>query len=142
MMKKITFNLLVCSVLLSFMAKAQHISHTNDVTQIAPEVIFTKMLNTPEIKNQEVKLVIVTFAPGEISGAHRHPIPTIVYVLEGEIETTFEGKVTRLKQGDTFWEDPNGLHTEAKNLSADKPAKLLVYFIGDKKKPFLIPEKK
>ena len=141
-MKNTVLNILVCSVFLTITAKAQHTMKTNDVTQIAPEVIFTKMLNTPEIKNQEVKLVIVTFAPGEISGAHRHPIPTIVYVLEGDIETTFDGKVTRLKQGDTFWEDPNGLHTEAKNLSPDKPAKLLVYFIGDKEKPFLIPEKK
>jgi quercetin dioxygenase-like cupin family protein len=122
-------------------AKAQH-SMTHEVSKIPPAVIFKKLLNTPGIKNQEVRMVLVTFAPGEISGGHRHPIETIGYVLEGEVESTFDGSVHRFKKGDAFYERPNGLHAGTKNLSKTKEAKLLVYFIGDPGKPFLIPEKK
>ena len=140
-MKKIIFSSIIFSIAFAITAKAQH-SMTNDVTAIPPKVIFKKLLNTPDIKNQEVKMVLVTFAPGEVSGGHRHPIETIAYVLEGEIESTFDGKVQRFKKGDVFYQRPNGLHAGTKNLSKTKEAKLLVYFIGDPAKPFIIPEKK
>lgn len=113
----------------------------NDVIKTPPAVIFKKLFNTPGIKNQQVQMVLVTYAPGEVSGGHRHPIETIAYVLEGEVESTFDGKVQRFKKGDAFYERPNGLHAGTKNLSATKEAKLLVYFIGDPDKPFVIPEK-
>lgn len=138
-------NLLGVSILvfaLSFNAMAQHGGKSTEVTKTPPKVVFSKLINTKEIKNQEVKMVLVTFAPGEASNAHRHPIPTIGYVLEGEIASTFEGKTYIYKKGDTFWEEPNGLHNSTRNLSKTKPAKLLAYFIGNKEQPFLIPEKK
>lgn len=86
-------------------------------------------------------MVIVEFAPGEISSAHRHPLPTFGYVLEGELESTFEGKVYHYKKGDPFYEFPNGLHSGTRNMSKDKPAKLLAFFVGEKGKPILVPEK-
>lgn len=139
-MKKLTLSFLVlCAGFVS--AYAQHDMKSVDVTQTPPEVIFKKVINTPQLKNQQITMVVVTFAPGEISGAHRHPIQTVAYVLEGELESTFNGKVERFKKGDAFYEDPNGLHAETKNLSKTKPAKLLVYFIGDKGKTFITAAK-
>jgi quercetin dioxygenase-like cupin family protein len=85
-------------------------------------------------------MVLVSFAPGEVSGSHHHPVPTFGYVLEGELESTFEGKVYRHVAGDSFFEETNVPHW-TRNVSPDKPAKLLVIFIGDKGKPFLVPEK-
>jgi quercetin dioxygenase-like cupin family protein len=139
-MKKMIFSSLVLSITFAITAKAQH-PMADDVNKTPPAIIFKKLLNTPEIKNQEIKIVLVTFAPGEVAGSHRHPIETIAYVLDGEIESTFDGKVQRFKKGEVFYERPNGLHAETKNLSKTKEAKLLVYFIGDPDKPFLIPEK-
>lgn len=135
-MKKFSLSLLVfCAAFIT--AHAQHDMKSVDVTKTPPEVIFKKVINTPKLKNQEITMVVVTFAPGEVSGAHRHPIQTVAYVLEGELQSTFNGKVQRFKKGDAFYEDPNGLHAETKNLSATKEAKLLVYFIGDKGLPFI-----
>ena len=121
-------------------ASAQHSIAKKDITQTPPAVVFTKLLNNKNVINQQIQLVLVKFAPGEVSGAHRHPIPAIAYVLEGEIESTFNGKVKKFKKGEAFFEDPNLLHAATKNLSSTKPASLLVYFIGDQKKPFIIPE--
>ena len=138
-MKKITLTFLAASGIL-LTASAQHADHS--VTATPPKVIYSKLLNTPSLKDQEFRMVIVTFAPGETSSGHRHPIPTFGYVLEGELESTFDGKVYHYKTGDTFYEEPGRLHTSTKNLSKDKPAKLLAMFIGDKGTPFLVPESK
>jgi len=140
---KLIFNILICCSVFTFTANAQHGANkkAKDLNQIPPQVILSKMINNDKINNQEIKLVIVTFAPGEVAAAHRHPMPSALYLMEGDMEMTFEGKVTRLKKGDTFWEDAHGLHTEAKNLNADKPAKLLVFFIGDKDDAISVPEK-
>lgn len=143
-MKKVTYYLAGICLAVSVSAQAQHKaeSHTPTATAIPPKMIFKKLLNEGSLKNQEVQMVVVTFGPGESSAAHRHPIPTFGYVLEGELESTFEGKVYHYKTGDAFYEEPNGLHNSTRNMSPDKPAKLLAYFVGDAGKKFLIPEKK
>jgi len=138
-MKK-TAMILLASAAFSAGASAQDKPAKKDITQTPPAVVFTKLLNNAKVNNQEIRLVLVKFAPGEVSGAHRHPIPAIAYVLKGEIESTFDGKVKRFKKGEAFYEDPNLLHAETKNLSKTKSAELLVYFIGDEKKPFITPE--
>ncbi|WP_162276935.1 cupin domain-containing protein [Mucilaginibacter pedocola] len=140
-MKKIALLTFITASLFTGIARAQHNPAHEEVTATPPKVIFSKLLNTPSLKNQEFKMVVVTFAPGEASSGHRHPIPTFGYVLEGELESTFEGKVYRYKAGDTFYEEPDGLHNGTRNVSADKPARLLAIFIGDAGKPFLVPEK-
>ena len=122
-------------------AKAQE-SGKSPVTGVPPRLILRQLIQTSGLKEQEVKVVIVEFEPGEISTAHRHPIPTFGYVLEGELESTFDGKVYHYKAGDAFFERPNGLHSGTRNMSKDKPAKLVAFFVGDKGKPFLVPEKK
>jgi len=86
-------------------------------------------------------MILVTFQPGEIGAAHRHPIPTFAYVIQGEFESTFDGKVYHYKTGDTFYEEAGKLHGETKTIG-NTPVKMLAIFIGDKGKPFIVPEKK
>lgn len=57
-------------------------------------------------------MVLVTFQQGEIGAAHRHPVPTFAYVIQGKFESTFDGKVYHYKTGDTFYEKPGKLHGE------------------------------
>ncbi|WP_114941185.1 cupin domain-containing protein [Mucilaginibacter endophyticus] len=140
-MKKVILPVILLATFFANKVSAQHAGHET-VTATPPKVIFSKILNTESLKNQEFKMVVVTFGPGEQSSGHRHPIPTFGYVLEGELESTFEGKVYRYKAGDTFYEEPNGLHNGTRNVSKTKPAKLLAIFVGDAGKPFLVPEKK
>jgi len=57
------------------------------------------------------------------TGTHRHPGPTIIYVLEGELsETTREGTAT-LKAGQAVWRVARHEH-DVRNLSA-RPARAL-----------------
>jgi len=140
-MKKFEFALLILFTVLASKAKAQH--PAQEATKHTPKVLFQREITSlPDVKGQEVKIVEVTLAPGEVANAHRHPQATIGYVLEGEVESTFEGHKYLYKTGDTFWEEPNGLHNQTRNMSQTKEARLLVYFLGAKGTPFIVPEKK
>ncbi|SDD54454.1 Cupin domain-containing protein [Dyadobacter soli] len=135
-----TIATILVTFLISNYAIGQHSGASHGAT--APELIYKKKLDMPGLEGKEVRMGIVTYAPGEVSPPHRHPIAIFGYVLEGEIEITFEGEKTIKKKGDPFYEQPEGLHNGTRNLSKTKPAKLLVYFLGDEGKPLLVLEPK
>jgi quercetin dioxygenase-like cupin family protein len=100
--------------------------------------LMTKALeNAP---GKEGTLIIVEYAPGGADPVHRHNASAFVYVLEGSIEMQMKGgeKVT-LHPGDTFYEDPEGIHLVGKNASNTKPAKFLVFLVKEKGAPVLTP---
>ena len=106
---------------------------------IQSKLILTELLNEPGINNKEVKMEIVDFSPLSVSAPHRHPCPTFGFVLEGTIESIFEGKVSLYNKGDSFYEASNGLHTKTRNPDRVKPARLLVFYILDPHKPTSVP---
>ena len=84
----------------------------------------------PDFPGKEGLLVEVEFAPGHVDAPHRHDAHVFVYVLEGSVEMGVAGgKPVVLKRGDTFYENPQDVHTVGRNLSKTKPAKLLVFFV-------------
>jgi len=103
--------------------------------QISDTTILKQLLNGKGINNKEVQMEIVTFPPGSISSPHKHPCPTFGYLLQGELESVFDGIRHVYKAGDSFYEKPNGLHSLTRNNSKSEPAKLLVFFINDPSRP-------
>ena len=62
------------------------------------------------------QLLTVEFAPGEVSAAHRHNAHTFVYVLEGSVVMQVQGgEAKTLTSGQTFYENPDDIHTVANN---------------------------
>ena len=106
--------------------------------KITESTLLKQFINERGITNREVQMEVVNFPPGSSSPAHRHPCPTFGYVLEGELESVFEGKHHIYKQGDSFYENTNGLHAVTRNNDPAKTAKLLVFFIAEKNKPTTI----
>jgi quercetin dioxygenase-like cupin family protein len=92
------------------------------------------------VPGKEVAMITVDYSPGAADPVHRHNASAFVYVLEGSIEMQMKGgeKVT-LHPGDTFYEDPEGIHLVGRNASDTKPAKFLVVLVKDKGAPILIP---
>ena len=100
--------------------------------------LMTKALaNAP---GKEVTMITVDYAPGGADPVHRHNASAFVYVLEGSIEMQMKGdKKVTLHPGDTFYEDPEGIHLVGKNASDTKSAKFLVVLVKEKGAPILIP---
>ena len=76
-----------------------------------------------------VSSLVVTMAPGEETGRHKHPVPTYGYILEGEITVLYEGRGPRTyTEGEAFMEAEDVWHN-GRNSGAG-PARVLVVFMG------------
>jgi quercetin dioxygenase-like cupin family protein len=88
----------------------------------------------------EATIVEVTYPPGGVNTAHRHPCPVIGYVLEGAVRMQIMGQPERIyKQGDTFSETPSDVHLVSANASQETPARFLAYFVCDHETPLSVP---
>lgn len=103
--------------------------------------VLEQLINETGIDNKNVIMQVVTFPPLNVGAAHRHPCPLFAYVLEGELESTFEGKTYHYKKGDAFYEFKNGLHESTRNPDAKNAARLLVFYISEKGDATYISEK-
>lgn len=92
-----------------------------------------------DIPNPEVSVITLTVGPGAVSPAHEHIGPVFAYILEGEIENQVEPNGPKTyKPGDYFYEPAMHVHKMLRNLSKTKPAKLLIFQVGEKGKQFTI----
>lgn len=82
-------------------------------------------LTTDELRwaRTHVQVNLDTWEPRAEVGRHRHPGPTIMYVLEGELEETREGGTRTLRAGDVVWNPGKTTHN-VRNRS-DHPARAL-----------------
>ena len=91
----------------------------------------------PQTDRPEIVSVIGTIEPGGRTPLHEHPVPTYVYILEGEVELqTAGGEPHRYKAGEAYIEALNSKHQLFNNR--DAPAKVLVVFVGDEGQPTTI----
>jgi quercetin dioxygenase-like cupin family protein len=85
----------------------------------------------------------VNYAPGQMSGRHRHPGFVIGYVLEGEyLFAVNDNAPVTLKPGQMFFESfdkPNEVHAVSGNASKTAPAKILAIVFHKKGDPVTIP---
>jgi len=101
------------------------------------ELVTKALMNVP---GKEVTMITVDYPPGGADPVHRHNASAFVYVLEGSIVMQMKGeKQVTLHPGETFYEDPEGVHLVGKNASDTKPAKFVVFLVKNKGAPILIP---
>lgn len=90
----------------------------------------------PLFRNQ-ITALRAELAPGGQTGRHMHPVPTFVYVLEGELTVEADGHGTKVyKTGDAFLESVNNWHNGINRTNA--PTKFLVVFSGEEGKANLV----
>ena len=92
--------------------------------------------------DMQLSVAEITLAPGAQGTKHRHPGPTFVYVLAGDVEAEFEGVPARTYHaGDTIYEDPRQLHISTRNPSKAAPARILVFHLSHNGEALTQPEK-
>jgi quercetin dioxygenase-like cupin family protein len=92
------------------------------------------------VPGKEVTMITVDYAPGAVDPVHRHDAPAFVYVLEGSIVMQMKGgEAVTLGPGETFYEEPEGIHLVGRNASDTKPAKFIVVLVKEKGAPILTP---
>jgi len=103
----------------------------------AKRTVLTKQ-DLSGIPGREGVMVITEIAPGGKEPRHTHPGDIFVYVLEGTITLSMEGKPTAtVEQGGVFFVPAGTVHS-GENLGKT-PVKLLVTFVVEKGKPLTTP---
>lgn len=110
-------------------------------TQAPPaSLVFEYDLPDVVMHHWEVRATEIHYEPGGTSAAHRHPGITLVYVLEGEIESGVDdGAVRNYGPGQMFMETPNQLHRVSRNASQTEPARFLAILLTEKGAPMVKP---
>jgi quercetin dioxygenase-like cupin family protein len=97
--------------------------------QSGNQTVVGETITYPRPGTAQITTLIVTMEPGETTGWHKHGVPLVGYILEGEITTDYGSKGTRIfKKGDAFLEAMDWRH-DARN-SGETPTRILVVFIG------------
>ncbi|MCT8165335.1 MULTISPECIES: cupin domain-containing protein [unclassified Pseudomonas] len=102
-------------------------------------VVFYQPL--PNVPGKSMRGVIVDYAPGAASPAHRHPKSAFIYatVLEGEVRSSVDGEPPHTyKAGENWYEAPGAFHGVSANASDSKPAKLMAVFVLDSSETVLV----
>jgi quercetin dioxygenase-like cupin family protein len=85
---------------------------------------------------------VLTVEPGAVSHPHEHIGPVFAYILEGEVENQVDPHPAKTyRAGEYFYEPPMHVHRLLRNLSKSKPAKLLIFQVGEEGKQFTIDVK-
>jgi quercetin dioxygenase-like cupin family protein len=87
----------------------------------------------PATGTPEISSVIITVQPGGQSNLHKHPVITVVHVLEGEADLHVGEKVFHYKAGDAWVEPINELN-QIFNVGT-VPLRNLVVFVGSEGTP-------
>ncbi len=114
--------------------------HMRNMSSVAVKTLMQEPLT--EMPNPEVTVITLTVAPGATSPPHQHTGPVFAYLLEGEIENQVDpNPPQKYKAGEFFYEPPMHVHRSLRNLSNAQAAKLLIFQVGEKGKPFTIGAK-
>lgn len=83
----------------------------------------------PSAGAPKITVALVTVAPGAPAAFHRHPVPLVAYILEGELTVDYGTRgVKTFRQGDALVEAMNVPH-RGMNLGSGV-VKLLAVYIG------------
>lgn len=83
-------------------------------------------------------LEMVTVPPGGSIAPHSHPVVGHNYILQGEVDSQYDGEeVKHLKAGDTVQDKVGVVHRLWRNTSTTVPLKFLVAFTVKQGQPFL-----
>jgi quercetin dioxygenase-like cupin family protein len=133
----------IVAAALLFVAGAVH-ADEGVTTQVLLQTTRTNIgqpIAYPRRGTPEIATMIVTIPPGGSTVLHRHPVPVVGYILEGELEVRAAGgKVNRYKAGDALVEALNRAH-RGTNIGTT-PVRILVTVIGVKGQPYAVPVKK
>lgn len=77
----------------------------------------------------EITATLIELAVGGETGWHRHPVLSVGYILQGELEVRLrDGRTKRLKAGDALAE-VFALEHNGRNVGSE-PVKLVVFYTG------------
>ena len=98
--------------------------------------LFSGLLHGME--SHEITIEQFTFPPGWVGGKHHHTGPVFVYILEGEFGVSEKNRTDQRFKSGALYREPIGIPMQARNLSGERPLKVLLIQVGRKGEPLMI----
>ena len=87
-------------------------------------------LPIPGLPGYESRLVRLDYPPGCKAPLHTHPVSATGIVLEGDVESQWDGgDVERYTAGDSFVDHGMRLHVRSDNVNPDRPLVMLLSYV-------------
>jgi len=89
----------------------------------------------PRAAEQEVRVLLATLLPGDVTPHHSHRFPVTVFMLEGTFTLALDGRVpVEIAAGEVFVE-PMGTNMTGSNKGTI-PARMALFYVSDPDAPF------
>lgn len=93
----------------------------------------------PVVAQQEIRVLFASLLPGDVTPHHTHRFPVTVYVTEGVFTLDLDGREpVHIAAGQAFVEPPFVSMT-GRNLSAETPARMAIFYVCEPDSPFADP---
>ena len=131
----ISFLTLVAGCLVTLPVTAQE----KEYKTTAPRTVLLKG-ELAAFKGKEVNVISLDLPPGWVGGRHYHTGDVFVYVQEGSFAVDIDGEGRKtFHAGQVYQALKKVMH--ARNPSSTKPAKIILFQVGDKGEPLMIKAK-
>jgi quercetin dioxygenase-like cupin family protein len=92
----------------------------------------------PGLPEQEVRVLLATLLPGDVTPHHSHRFPVTVYMLEGIFTLELDGREpVAIGAGEVFVE-PSGVNMTGYNRD-EVPARMALFYVCEPDAPFADP---
>ena len=134
-MKKSQSFWIICIVLLFSSATLAQVQGV-----IKPQLVMSEIAEgMPKGEKQEVRVLTVSFQPGEKTLFHTHRFPVTVYVLEGTFTMEVEGRKPLIVKAGQAMMMPTNVKMTGYNRSNSVQLRLVAFYVSDPGTPFLDP---
>lgn len=130
-MKKIAIASILC--LFSMVLSAQEYSGSLKIEKMLDSDVNSigQKIKYPDFKDPQVKMMKITFPPGETTGWHKHEIPVFSYIMKGTLTVEMEDNtIIEFKENSCFAES-YGLYHRGTNKQDSELVVFVVYLGGD-----------
>jgi quercetin dioxygenase-like cupin family protein len=102
-----------------------------------PPLLSEIVQGMPRGEKQEVRVIIATLKPGDMTPFHSHRFPVTAYILEGTFTLEMEGRPpVTVKAGQAIVEPPRVKMTGF-NRSSTEAVRVVIFYVSDPDTPFL-----
>ena len=104
-------------------------------------VLDQTIAHLPTAETNELRVLTATLNPGDKTPAHTHRYPATAYVVEGTFTLEVKGKPPLTVEAGHAFVEAAGEEATGYNRSADKVAKVVIFYVSAADTPFIDPVK-
>ena len=102
-----------------------------------PPVLRAVVPGMPRGEQQEVRVLVATLKPGDMTPFHTHRFPVTVYVLEGTFTLEMEGRAPVTVTAGQAMVEPAQVKMTGYNRSSTEPMRVVIFYVSEPATPFL-----